>query len=235
MRVLVTRPEPGASATLAELQRRGYDATSIPLEKIVALNPASMAEAITVEFDALIITSSNALRHGADVLALQKQLPAFVVGGKTAAALQASGITIAATAETAEALAPIILKSGIKHALYLCGQNRRPDIEAALAAASIKVTIIEVYTPHPIVGAAKALQLYLAEPKPTAILFHAPSAATAFAKLLASDQDISHLKSLCLSPAIANSLPMILRKNAVIAARPSEAELLKLLDGLALT
>jgi uroporphyrinogen-III synthase len=84
---LVTRPEPGATRTLNVLIERGIDAVSIPLTEILPLN-FSVPNA---EFDALIITSQNAIVHGAKLLAIHRSKPVFVVGQRTVETLRGDG------------------------------------------------------------------------------------------------------------------------------------------------
>ena len=59
-RVLVLRPEPGASATAQALRRMGFEPLVLPLTVIQRLTPVF---APSVEHDAVIVTSANALRH----------------------------------------------------------------------------------------------------------------------------------------------------------------------------
>lgn len=87
MRVLVTRPQPGADATAARLRALGHDAEVLPLlatESIDWALPATLPEAV-------MLTSAASVRHagpGADVL---RHLPAHCVGTATAAAARAAG------------------------------------------------------------------------------------------------------------------------------------------------
>ena len=65
-RVLVLRPEPGASATVERARERGLDAVAIPLFEI---EPLAWEAPEAGSFDGLLLTSANAVRHGGEGLA----------------------------------------------------------------------------------------------------------------------------------------------------------------------
>ena len=87
MRVLVTRPEPAASATAAALAGHGHQALLAPL---LATAPRLWVAPATAP-KALLVTSANAVRHGGEGLLAYRSLPVFAVGPATAAALRAAG------------------------------------------------------------------------------------------------------------------------------------------------
>ena len=60
-KVVVLRPEPGASATLARAKAAGIDAVAIPLFEVV---PVAWDAPDPSSVDALLLTSANAARHG---------------------------------------------------------------------------------------------------------------------------------------------------------------------------
>lgn len=92
--LLIIRPEPGNSATLVAARALGLAAWGEPLFRIarVAWNPPPAGD-----FDAVLIGSANALRHGGPALARYAALPAYVVGTTTAQAARQAGFGIAAT------------------------------------------------------------------------------------------------------------------------------------------
>ena len=94
MPVIVIRPEPGCSATLAAARELGLETRGFPLFRIVAQNwQAPPAQAI----DAVLLGSANTLRCAGENLALYAGKPAYVVGEATASAAAAAGFTIAAS------------------------------------------------------------------------------------------------------------------------------------------
>ena len=70
-RALVLRPEPGAAATLERLAAAGVVGEAMPLFRVLprAWSPPAGA------FDALLLTSANAVRHGGEGLARVRHLP----------------------------------------------------------------------------------------------------------------------------------------------------------------
>ena len=91
-KVIILRPEPGASATLARAESAGVDAMAIPL---FAVQPVDWIAPDSAAFDALLLTSANAVRHGGPQLAALSGLPAYCVGAATAAAAEGAGLAVA--------------------------------------------------------------------------------------------------------------------------------------------
>ena len=90
--VLVIRPEPGLSATMAAAKELGLNAIGYPLFEIRAVawecpNPHA--------FDALLIGSANAVRHGGATLEKLKDKPVHVVGESTGKAARDAGFQVA--------------------------------------------------------------------------------------------------------------------------------------------
>ncbi|MCW1404127.1 uroporphyrinogen-III synthase [Novosphingobium sp. MW5] len=89
--VLILRPEPGCAATLAAARGMGLAARSAPL---FAIEPREW-NVPTAPFDALLVGSANAFRHGGAQLETLCHLPVHVVGEATAEAARAAGFTVA--------------------------------------------------------------------------------------------------------------------------------------------
>jgi len=120
-KVVILRPEPGASATLARAEAHGVEAVAIPLFEVrgvdwIAPDPA--------DFDALLLTSANAVRHGGIQLASLSGLPAYCVGAATAAAAEAAGLGIADTGTGNAADLAGRLPEDLR-LLHLTGRNHR--------------------------------------------------------------------------------------------------------------
>ena len=93
-RVLVLRPEPGASSTAALATELGLEPVLAP---IAGVEPALWDVPDPAQFDALLVGSANAVRHGGVGLAALRELPALAVGEATAARLREAGFTVRAT------------------------------------------------------------------------------------------------------------------------------------------
>jgi uroporphyrinogen-III synthase len=120
-RVLVLRPEPGASATVKRARELGLDASSVPLFEIEGVGwQAPDAR----DFDALLVTSANAVRYGGEQLKDLVSLRVYAVGKATADAAHAAGFDIAATGERGVDALLASMPDGLK-LLHLCGADRR--------------------------------------------------------------------------------------------------------------
>jgi uroporphyrinogen-III synthase len=210
-RALVLRPEPGASATVARLAAAGLEASAVPLFAV-----ASVAWAVPADgFDALLLTSANAVRHGGDLSAV-RHLPVVAVGAATAAAATAAGLDVrwtgAGDAKAAAALVPAMTRL-----LHLAGRDR---------VALDGVAAVTVYDSVALPVAREAM----AAAKGGVVLLHSARAAARFAELAAELPDV---RIAALSAAVAQAAGPGWAEVAV-AARPSDATLVETAVSLAI-
>ena len=92
--LVVIRPEPGCSNTVAAARAAGITCHGFPLFEVAARSWEGLAPQ---GFDALLIGSANALRHGGPGLAALRALPVLAVGETTAAEARAAGFSVAQT------------------------------------------------------------------------------------------------------------------------------------------
>jgi uroporphyrinogen-III synthase len=167
--VIVLRPEPGASATAARARELGLDVVSIPLFEV---ETAAWHAPDPAPFDALLLTSPNAVRHGGAALNSLRGLPVHAVGPATAEAAREAGFTIASSGsggvdELLERLEP-----GLR-LLHLCGEDRRTPASPRQAIAAVPVYRSRAIEPPPsLVRASGAV-----------VLVHSPRAGQRFAAL----------------------------------------------------
>jgi uroporphyrinogen-III synthase len=90
-RVVAIRPEPGLSRTLAVGCEAGLDIDGTALFEV---RPLAWEPPPVCEFDALLVGSANALRHGGPALSRYDRLPVHAVGRETAEAARAAGLTV---------------------------------------------------------------------------------------------------------------------------------------------
>ena len=225
-RVLVTRPEPGATRTLEILKSRGHAAEIISLTEISPIG----YDLPTHTFDAIIITSQNAIMHGAALLAAFKTKPVFTVGKRTADMLVTEGHIVLAWAETADDLLPLIKNHSHKNLLYISGQARRPQLETGLHAAGFQICTIETYRSSAMSNAADLLTVFFRSNEKAVILFYAPSAAQTFVEALRGTNPPVSTRYLCISNAVASQLPQSWQNAVTIAARPDDATMMAQLD-----
>jgi uroporphyrinogen-III synthase len=90
--LVIVRPEPGASTTARMAEQLGLSTRVMPLFAIEAVHWQAPDAA---QFDALLLTSANAIRHGGSELARLRSLPVHCVGEATGSAARDAGFDIA--------------------------------------------------------------------------------------------------------------------------------------------
>ena len=225
-RVLITRPEPGASRTLSALHTRGIKADVISLTEIIPL----AFQPPHTDFDALVITSQNAILHGRSLLLQHIAKPVFAVGQRTAKTLGDLGHHINHWAPTALGLLPLIIEHKPKAVIYICGQTRRLELETGLAAAAISVEIEKVYNAAPTQLAAEKLADFLSAPSKSIVLLHAPSAAKAFSLAMNGQNLPISTRFLCMSAAVSAQLPEKWHGNVTHSVQPDDTAMINQLD-----
>jgi uroporphyrinogen-III synthase len=133
-RLAILRPEPGASATAERARAMGLEAMTMPL---FAVEPVEWAVPDPGEFDALLLTSANAVRHGGDGLRKLRELPVYAVGEATAAAAHDAGFDVAASGEAGVERLLGSIPADLR-LLHLCGE-RRVEPNAARAITAVPV------------------------------------------------------------------------------------------------
>ncbi|RTM00987.1 MAG: uroporphyrinogen-III synthase [Hyphomicrobiales bacterium] len=233
VRVLVTRPEPGASRTARLLEARGFQPVLLPLTETRAL---PVEAAIGADSVAVTVTSANAVRHAPKALiAALAGLPCHAVGKKTAEACRAAGFpAVTEGSGDAESLADAIA-GGLagKAIVYLCGRVRFPVFEQRLAAAGVHVHAVETYDTAAIdYGDADVLARLSGRPVEAALLYSAKASA-ALVSLMARPA-LWHLFEkttfLALSARVAGPLSGVVGQTIRIASEPGEDALLALLS-----
>ena len=213
-KALVLRPEPGNARTAAALRQAGWTVQCLPLFEVTAL-PWAVPD--PARYDALLLTSANAVRHGGSGIDQLRPLPVVAVGEATAAAARAAGFRVASVG-TSGAAAAVAGAGSIGRLLHLGGRHHVavPGVEA-----------LAVYTSEAVPVPAGALAGYGG---PTALL-HSVRAAKRLDVLAARDEVVRGRWSIAaLSPAIANAAGEGWGRT-LVAQKPSDAALLALLRG----
>lgn len=132
MKILVIRPQPGADATAKRIRTAGFKPVVIPL---FAIEPLAAPSFVSSEFDAMLLTSGNAVRAAKKAVLSRGGLPIYAVGSVTAAALEHIGVQADYIGDEGVArLLTVAERRGHKRLLWLAGQDHsdpeiRPDIE----------------------------------------------------------------------------------------------------------
>ena len=183
--VLICRPQPGAEATAKRACSLGLRPLIYALSKIQPLEWVAPDPGL---FDAVMITSANAVRHGGDVLSHYHSLPLFAVGQATAQAAAEAGFSdIYVGNEGAQALIHHIHSTNYKNILHLCGAAVSP-----YAFSQLRVEQVAVYHAMDTGNAQGLADLLVDRP---VILVHSPRMGDRLAGLIAEP----HRSSLCIA------------------------------------
>lgn len=231
MRILVTRALPDGERTAAALRVRGHDVLLVPLMQV---RPVPVV--VSGNWSAVIVTSANALRVlSAEQITSLRALPLYAVGERSADAARERGFREVRTPDgDARDLVRLIVERHANEAapyLYLAGQDRAADIEAALAGHGIRVETAIVYRimttgfPPELFDAIERREI-------EAVLhFSRRSAENYLAGAKAADLFEPALapRQLCLSRQVAEPIAAASAPSVAIAGRPDEDSLFELL------
>lgn len=158
MKLLIIRPEPGASATAARAMAAGFEPVLLPFFEVQA---CAWDAPDPGRFDALLITSANAIRHGGAKLELLRSLPVHAVGNRSADAAQAAGFCVATTG-LAGIEASLGAAKDLDHhrLLWLAGEDRSEPV----LSDAISLTARTVYASAPL---SLSADLLARSPAPT--------------------------------------------------------------------
>ncbi len=127
-KLLLLRPEPGLSASAERARALGLDVLTCPLFRI---EPVSWQAPDPAAFDALLLTSANAVRHGGAELDRLRTLPVQAVGGATAAAALDAGFTVE-TAGQGDVIDLLARLPAPLRLLHLAGEDHRDPNDARI-------------------------------------------------------------------------------------------------------
>lgn len=211
--VVIVRPEPGASATAARAAALGLDARTVPL---FAIEPVAWHVPDGAAYDALLLTSANAVRHAGPGLAALAGLPCHAVGAATAAAARAAGLNVVAVGTArAQPLVDAMTSFGHHAILWLAGEER-----SAIAAGAARITALPCYRAAENIdppGWAAAIAY------PAVVLLHSARAARRAATMAGTARN--HLIALGISDAVTAAAGMGWEASHA-APRPDDAEML---------
>ncbi|MEP9374675.1 uroporphyrinogen-III synthase [Mesorhizobium sp. KR1-2] len=233
-RVLVTRPEPAASATARRLEAAGFSPIVLPLSRTQPL--AVDATALPDHIDAVAVTSANAVRHAsAELTAALSARRCFAVGRKTAKAAREAGFRLVTEGPgDAVGLAAMIaaeLPVGARIA-YLTGRVRLPDFERRLTEAGYRPHVVETYDTCLADQSAETLSVLPKDGSVDAVLLYSAKAAEAFSALAKGDSRLTSTRCLCLSGRVADALQGAQTDRIFVADEPSEEALVALLTAV---
>ncbi|MEO9599838.1 uroporphyrinogen-III synthase [Parasphingorhabdus sp.] len=165
--LLILRPLDGALQTEQRAKDLGLTAVVDPL---FAVEPIRWLGPEPQDFDALLLTSANALKYGGGQLESYRSLPVLAVGAKTAMAAKSAGFDVAQTGKSgAQDLLRQFKDGQYQNILWLTGEQYTD-----VSAKQRHVHIIPIYRAKAIALGARA-QSCLADQ--AVILLHSVRAA----------------------------------------------------------
>lgn len=224
--IVVTRPRPDSEALARRLIDLGFDVLIAPLLDIAPL-PLTVSD--IARFDALVITSRHALPSlvaDAQAFATACQLPAFCVGGATAAAARAHGfrsvisgpghaIGLKDVIETAIASGALRARdgSGTIDVLHPTTAKRAFDFTEAFAGTPVRVVTRDAYRVTPVTALSDGVASALCARDVRAVILMSARTSSTWARV-ATDAVagcggtavLAPIHHLCLSAAVADAL-----------------------------
>ena len=233
-RVLITRPEPGATETAARIAALGLSSIKAPMQDIESL-PAHLPDPDRVA--ALVLTSRNAI---APIPPAYRTLPTWVVGDATATRAREAGFTDIQSADgDAVALAALIagrMRPSDGTLLLVTGQGHGALLCGLLRQSGFRVIRRVVYRARPALQLPLAVAAELtggdASRPPIAVMFFSAAAARLFGHLLQAagmEDKIQNCEALAISPAVGVALQRHPWGAIHVAARPNQDAMLALL------
>jgi len=234
MRLLVTRPEPDATALKAQLIGLGHEVFVEPLMRVVfhALDELDLSDA-----QALIATSRNAVRaiSRSPILDVAQAMPLYAVGPGTAATARALGFhNVRRGPGAASALVGFIAEDAQVNAgplIHLAGEVKAVNVAGELRRLGFHVQEPVVYTvlpaerlSAPIVGRFEAGEI-------DGVLLLSPQTARTYARLIVAHglrEAVERTVHFCLSATVAHALAALAPVRVVAAAQPNLQALLAL-------
>lgn len=240
MAILVTRPAPDNEKTAQALQERGRD---VLLSPMLRFEPVAFVDDGEIAFDAVILSSANAVRaienHPARPWLML--LPVFAVGSHTAQVARDAGFTNITIANgDAISLRDRIMESAAagklkkKAALcYLAGADLTRDLGSELGARGFTVVTHTAYRMVPVAGFADTVSDAFRAGRIEAVLHYSRRSARAYVEAARTDGvEISALAlpQCCISEAVAGVLREAGAMQVAAARTPDEKALLDVVD-----
>lgn len=240
MAILVTRPAPDNEKTAEALRSRGHN---VLLSPMLRFEPVAFEDDGEVAFDAVILSSANAVRaiENHPVRPRLMLLPVFAVGGHTAQVARDAGFTNITIAEgDAVSLRECIVASAAagklkkKSALcYIAGADLTRDLAGELGARGFTVVTRTAYRMIPVANFSDTVNGAFRAGGVEAVLHYSRRSARAYVEAARADAvEISALAlpQCCISEAVAGVLREAGAMQVAAARTPDEKALLDVAD-----
>jgi uroporphyrinogen-III synthase len=238
--VLVTRPQPDNEATAGALRERGF---AVLLAPMLRFEPVAFRDDPDARYDAVIVTSANALRalEGQAAAGRLAALPLFAVGDSTADAARRAGFARVSVARGSAADLRDLVLARVKARklkkdgalLHLAGADLSGDLAGELTASGLHVVTRTVYRMAPTPSLPREVCEAFAAHGIEAVLHYSRRSARAFLEAARADGvEISALAvpQCCLSDGVAAVLREAGAAQMAVAAAPDENALFGALE-----
>ncbi|MEY9125450.1 uroporphyrinogen-III synthase [Bradyrhizobium yuanmingense] len=240
MSILVTRPHPDNAATADNLRTRGH---AVLLAPALKLEPVAFQGESEVSYDAVLVTSANAIRAIAPQLPDLGllELPLFAVGEHTAAAAREAGFAeVIVAGGDAASLREKVMQSARDKVLkknstllYLAGVDLSRDLGGELGAEGFHVVTQTSYRMAPVKHLPREVCEGFAAHGIEAVLHYSRRSARAFLDA-ARDEGVEisalAIPHCCLSETVAGVLRDAGASQVLVAATPDETALFDTLE-----
>jgi uroporphyrinogen-III synthase len=234
MTILVMRPFPDNEATANALRAAGYKALLSPA---LRFEPAAVRDEPDVHYDAVIVTSANALRgiEGHALLERLRDKKVFAVGDATAQAARAFGFAnVESASGDAIALCELVGKRlrGAGRICYLAATDLSRDLGTDLGTRGYDVTTLTTYRMTPLPQFSEAVVAAFAAGEVEAVLHYSRRSAQSFVGAVqAAGLEVSALAvpQCCISDVVAAVLRDAGASQVLAAATPDESGVFQVL------
>jgi len=123
MKLLIIRPQPGNDASAKRAREAGFEAVQFPFFEV---QPRLWSAPDPSGYDALLITSANAIRHAGAQLDVLRHLPVHAVGVRSGEKARQAGLGVQSegTGDAAQAL-QVAADAGHHRLLWLAGEDHQ--------------------------------------------------------------------------------------------------------------
>lgn len=232
MAILLTRAHPDNEPSAASLRGRGFEVLLAPM---LRFEPMACHDDPAARYDAVIVTSSNALRalEPSLVESRLRHLPLFAVGHHTAATARGMGFGKVISADGDAAALRDRLLQGVRNKelkktsrlLYLAGADLSRDLAGELERRGFRVATMTTYRMVPLASLPRETREAFAANRVEAVLHYSRRSAAAFLEAVrAEGVEISALAipQCCMSANVASILRDAGAMRVTVAASPDE-------------
>lgn len=229
MRLLMTRPEPDASHSAQRLRALGHEVIiSSVMETKFSNAPLSGP------YETFVVTSRNGARALFKLLPNEKKATIYTVGDATAELLCDSGFqNVHSASGTVNELVDLITSNNVKQLTYICGRDRKGNLEGRLEAKGLSVKLEERYQTEFANSFSQLARDAISNRGLDGVLIYSARSAEAYLEI-AERENLSYstkkLPYFCLAKNITTVFHQGEHKRVFTAATPDENALFKLLQ-----